>query len=146
MEVPGLRRKSGEIYTLLSELYTNALEHGVLGLSSGWKATPDGFGRYYAERERRLQSVSDHFIRFTLSHTMTDRGGQLTIVCEDSGSGFDHLDQSTVGDESGYSGRGLMLLRKLGHSLSFREYGTRAEIIYDWHFSEVAAREGSLDS
>ncbi|MFN2359505.1 MAG: SpoIIE family protein phosphatase [Marinobacter sp.] len=143
MEVPGLRRKSGEIYTLLSELYTNALDHGVLGLTSDWKATPDGFGRYYAERERRLQSVSDHFIRFTLSHTMTGQGGQLTIVCEDSGSGFDYHDHAAGSNENGYSGRGLMLLRKLGRSLHFREYGTRVEIVYDWHFSEVAAREGS---
>jgi len=140
MEVPGLRRKSGEIYTLLSELYTNALEHGVLGLSSDWKATPDGFGRYYAERERRLQTVTDHFIRFTLSHTMTGQGGQLTIVCEDSGSGFDYQEHTEEGNENGYSGRGLMLLRKLGHSLNFREYGSRVEIVYDWHFSEVAAR------
>lgn len=145
MEVPGLRRKSGEIYTLLSELYTNALEHGVLGLSSDWKATPDGFGHYYAERERRLQSVSDHFIRFALTHTMTERGGQLTVVCEDSGSGFDYRDVSEVCNESGYSGRGLMLLRKLGHSLNFREDGTRAEIVYDWHFSEFAARKGSTN-
>ena len=146
MEVPGLRRKSGEIYTLLSELYTNALEHGVLGLSSDWKATPDGFGRYYAERERRLRSVSGHFIRFSLTHTMTGRGGQLTIVCEDSGSGFDYRSVAAAGNDSGYSGRGLMLLRKLGHSLSFRENGTRTEIIYDWHFSEVAAREGSTNT
>nr|WP_284048134.1 SpoIIE family protein phosphatase [Marinobacter sp. ATCH36] len=146
MEVPGLRHKSGEIYTLLAELYTNALEHGVLGLSSDWKTTPDGFGRYYAERERLLRAVSDHFIRFTLTHTMTDRGGQLTIVCEDSGSGFNYLDVSAVGSESGYSGRGLMLLQKLGRSLSFGEYGTRAEIVYDWHFSEVAAREGRANT
>ena len=146
MEVPGLRRKSGEIYTLLSELYTNALEHGVLGLSSDWKATPDGFGRYYAERERRLQSVSDHFIRFTMTHTMIDGGGRLTIVCEDSGSGFDYGDASAVENGNGYSGRGLMLLQKLGHSLSFREYGTRAEIVYDWQYSEVAAREGGTNT
>lgn len=146
MEVPGLRRKSGEIYTLLSELYTNALEHGVLGLSSAWKSTPDGFGRYYAERERRLQSVSDHFIRFTLAHTMTDGGGQLTIVCEDSGSGFDYGDVAAMGNKNGYSGRGLMLLQKLGRSLALREQGTRVEIIYDWHFSEVAAPEGSTDT
>jgi len=144
MEVPGLRRKSGEIYTLLSELYTNALEHGVLGLSSDWKATPDGFGQYYAERERRLGHVEGHFIRFTLTHTMTEKGGQLTIVCEDSGSGFDVRDSGTLaGGDRRYSGRGLMLLQKLGRSLSYREHGTRAEIIYDWQFSEVAAREGS---
>lgn len=144
MEVPGLRRKSGEIYTLLSELYTNALEHGVLGLSSDWKATPDGFGQYYAERERRLGDVAGHFIRFTLTHTMTDKGGQLAIVCEDSGRGFDYGQKgNAVSDDGRYSGRGLMLLQKLGRSLNYREHGTRAEIVYDWHFSEVATREGS---
>lgn len=143
MEVPGLRRKSGEIYTLLSELYTNSLEHGVLGLSSGWKATPDGFGRYYAERERRLKSVSGHFIRFTLTHTMTSWGGQLTIVCEDSGAGFDYGGHTAARNERGYAGRGLMLLQKLGRSLNYREYGTRAEIVYDWQFSEVASHSGA---
>lgn len=144
MEVPGLRRKSGEIYTLLSELYSNALEHGVLGLCSDWKATPDGFGHYYAERERRLADVAGHFIRFTLTHSMTDRGGQLVIVCEDSGSGFDFSSvRPEAEDGRRYSGRGLLLLQKIGRSLSYREHGTKAEIVYDWYFSEVAGREGS---
>lgn len=143
MEVPGLRRKSGEIYTLLSELYTNALEHGVLGLCSDWKVTPDGFGHYYAERERRLTNVTGHFIRFTLTHTITERGGQLAIVCEDSGRGFDYRNNCfETGDNRRYSGRGLMLLQKIGRSLNYQENGTRAEIVYDWHFSEATTREG----
>lgn len=136
MEVPGLRRKSADIYTLLSELYTNALEHGVLDLSSDLKTSPDGFSYYYAERERRLEKVSGHFIRFELTHSTTERGGQLRITCEDSGRGFDHSKHiasgSPVDPESGYSGRGLLLMQKLGHSLRYSEYGSRAEIVYDW--------------
>lgn len=138
MEVPALRRRSGEIYTLLSELYTNALEHGILGLPSEWKRTADGFGHYYAERERRLSNISDHYITFRLTHSMTDGGGRLVIVCEDSGRGFDyHNHAGTTGPGRGYAGRGLMLLQRLAGSLTFRERGNHVEIVYDWHFSEA---------
>lgn len=155
MEVPGLRRKSSDIYTLLSELYNNALEHGVLDLSSELKTSSSGFSYYYAERERRLASVAGHSIRFELTHSMTGDGGQLKIACEDSGSGFDVSDyvgaidgsdtiDANDGSDNGrnngpnngpskrYSGRGLMLMQKLGHSLRYSEYGSRAEIVYDW--------------
>lgn len=134
MEVPGLRSKSSDIYTLLAELYNNALEHGVLGLSSELKASSDGFSYYYEERERRLGRVAGHWIRFELTHSMSELGGQLKIVCEDSGSGFDisGLQGRSDGADTRYSGRGLMLMRKLGHFLRFAEYGNRAEIVYDW--------------
>lgn len=144
MEVPGLRRKSADIFTLLSELYTNALEHGVLNLSSDLKNSPEGFSYYYAERDRRLKNVAGHFIRFTLTHSTTTDGGQLTIACEDSGRGFDHHGQvgpskavdsdaaKGLGSEAKYSGRGLLLMQKLGHSLRYSEYGSRAEIVYEW--------------
>jgi CheY-like chemotaxis protein/anti-sigma regulatory factor (Ser/Thr protein kinase) len=154
MEVPGLRRKSADIFTLLSELYTNALEHGVLNLSSDVKTSPEGFSYYYAERERRLENVTDHFIRFTLTHSTTADGGQLIIACEDSGRGFDHHGNVTLGEvgdaaerqaesvdvetqspEGKYSGRGLLLMQKLGHSLSYSECGSRAEIVYDWELA-----------
>ncbi len=148
MEVPGLRRKSADIYTLLSELYTNALEHGVLNLSSELKTSPDGFSHYYSERERRLERVAGHFIRFALSHSLTETGGRLKIVCEDSGRGFDHdrqLASVTHGRPDGpersadrYSGRGLLLMQKVGHSLRYSENGSRAEVIYDW---ELANRQ-----
>lgn len=144
MEVPALRRRSGEIYTLLSELYTNALEHGILGLPSEWKRTADGFGRYYAERQRRLSNVSEHYITFRLTHSLTDTGGQLVIVCEDSGRGFDyHNHPGPTASGSGYAGRGLMLLQRLAGSLTFRERGNHVEIVYDWHFSEAESPEGA---
>ena len=54
MEVPGLRPHSSRLYTILAELYSNALEHGVLGLSSRLKSSSDGFGEYYAQRSLKL--------------------------------------------------------------------------------------------
>ncbi|MDI9245910.1 SpoIIE family protein phosphatase [Marinobacter sp. CHS3-4] len=137
MEVPGLRRKSADIYTLLSELYNNALEHGVLKLSSDLKTSSDGFSYYYSERERRLGNVDGHFIRFSLAHRKTDAGGQLRIICEDSGDGFDHTTElESQATEAHYSGRGLMLMQKLGNSLRYSEYGSCAEIVYDWELAE----------
>lgn len=137
MEVPGLRRRSGEVYTLLSELYTNALEHGILKLPSDWKDSPEGFGRYYAEREKRLEQVKGHSIRFTLKHSPTQRGGRLVIDCHDSGDGFDYQNRLVHDQEQPhrYSGRGLMLLQQLSTSLVFLGQGNRVEVVYDWSFT-----------
>ncbi|WP_166265151.1 ATP-binding SpoIIE family protein phosphatase [Marinobacter caseinilyticus] len=137
MEVPGLRRRSGEVYTLLSELYTNALEHGILGLPSDWKSSPEGFGRYYAERERRLASLRGHRIEFTLHHRTSRDGGELRIVCEDSGPGFDYKDLLGPDEaQARYAGRGLGLLRQLSVSLDFKGAGNQVEVLYQWDYSE----------
>lgn len=149
MEVPGLRRKSGEIYTLLAELYNNALEHGVLELPSEWKHSPEGFERYYQERRRRLANVEGHYIRFTLHHSLKPEGGRLRVVCEDSGRGFDFQNHpgatSSVhpGRSRRYAGRGLLLLKRLSESIRFHEQGNHVEIVYDWHFSGASANPGS---
>jgi anti-sigma regulatory factor (Ser/Thr protein kinase) len=132
-QVSGLRRCSGEIYTMLAELYNNALEHGVLRLPSEWKASAGGFARYYLERQRRLCSVEDHFIRFELRHRQTDSGGELTIICEDSGEGFDPA-QTGPHKEDGacYAGRGLMLLQELTDEMTINMPGNRVEVVYHW--------------
>ncbi|OZB11746.1 MAG: fused response regulator/phosphatase, partial [Marinobacter sp. 34-60-7] len=123
MEVPGLRQKSGEVYTLLAELYSNALEHGVLDLSSDWKRSARGFSRYYEERKRRLGETDGHFIRFSISHEPREAGGQLRIVCEDSGQGFDFRQRSDTVKAGPpvaggrYAGRGLDILRRMTQQL-----------------------------
>lgn len=135
MEVPGLRRRGGEVYTVLAELYTNALEHGVLGLPSVWKNSPEGFGQYYAERERRLRTVGDHAVLFRLEHKTGRKGGELRVVCRDSGVGFNYTEQTqrTV-PEAGYAGRGLALLRQLCDSLTHHGTGNEVEAVYRWTF------------
>jgi serine phosphatase RsbU (regulator of sigma subunit) len=144
MEVPGLRRKSGEIYTLLAELYNNALEHGVLELPSEWKHSPEGFGRYYAERNRRLANVEGHYIRFTLHHSLKPDGGRLRVICEDSGQGFDFHNHPSVAPGNSptmsgrYAGRGLLLLKRLAETIRFHEQGNHVEIVYDWQFARTA--------
>ncbi|SES76408.1 Histidine kinase-like ATPase domain-containing protein [Marinobacter segnicrescens] len=135
MAVAGLRQHSGEIYTLLAELYNNALEHGVLELPSAWKNSPEGFARYYAERERRLAVVEGHSIQFDLEHCLRDSGGRLIIRCRDSGQGFDP-EAVTEPGERAYAGRGLALIRRLSSGLTYNKQGNQAEVVYDWELTE----------
>ncbi|RMJ05852.1 Response regulator PleD [Marinobacter litoralis] len=137
MEVPGLRRRSGEVFTLLSELYSNALEHGVLKLSSEWKKSAEGFSLYYEERMRRLSETQGHHIRFTLDHEPLGRAGRLRIRCEDSGQGFEPKEKAmNAPTNSGheYSGRGMGILKRLAKEVSICGSGNCVEIVYDWEF------------
>lgn len=136
LEVPGLRHRSSDIYTLLSELYANALEHGVLELSSGWKNSPEGFAGYYAERERRMKNIQRHFVRFFFRHTATATDGRLVIACEDSGQGFHYrhyLKKKQA--HSRYAGRGLALIQGLSDSVTFNSQGNYIEVVYHWRLS-----------
>jgi hypothetical protein len=82
-EIEGLGGHRRILYTILTELYTNALDHGVLNLQSSLKDTPDGFTQYYSEREKRLETLSDGHIRICLNSHSTPRGGELKYMTAD---------------------------------------------------------------
>lgn len=137
VEVPGLRQHSGTLYTILSELYSNALEHGILGLDSGLKGTPEGFAHYYEIRQKRLEEVSEGLIRIHLHHSTTEEGGLLRIAVEDSGPGFDGLEEPGArvvsGQAPGYAGRGLALVEKLCDAVEYPGEGNRVEAVFSWN-------------
>lgn len=133
MEVPGLRAHSGKLYTILAELYSNALEHGILGLSSDLKASAEGFARYYALRTERLADLETGYVRFTLDHVPQAEGGLLTMEIEDSGPGFDYqAKQASRPDQSGYCGRGMPLIKTLCESVRYRGAGNIVEVVFQW--------------
>jgi hypothetical protein len=114
LEVHGLAQ-SGALYSVLAELYSNALEHGVLGLDSGLKRDASGFARYYQQRNVRLDALQDGFVRVHLQVTPQGEGGCLAICVEDSGKGFDVervLERPL--DPVRLSGRGISLIRSWG--------------------------------
>ncbi|MFZ6046336.1 SpoIIE family protein phosphatase [Pseudomonas sp. CR3202] len=114
LEVQGLRDQGGALYTVLAELYSNALEHGVLGLDSALKGNAEGFARYYRERSERLDGLEDGYVRFHFQLIPEGRGGRLLLDVEDSGKGFD-LKEALVSRPNVESlcGRGLTLVRQL---------------------------------
>lgn len=132
VEVPGLRQHSGTLYTILSELYSNALEHGILGLDSSLKETVEGFGQYYEQRRVRLAAVNDGLIQIHLWHCTTEDGGILRISVEDSGEGFRGGASQTETVPSRYSGRGLALVEKLCDSVQYLGEGSRIEATFSW--------------
>jgi CheY-like chemotaxis protein len=133
LEVHGLRAQSGALYSVLAELYSNALEHGVLGLDSSLKRDVLGFTRYYQQRNMRLDELQDGFVRVHLQVTPQGEGGCLVIRVEDSGKGFDVgrvLDRPI--DPVRLSGRGVSLIRQLGRNASWSDDGRSARVEFFW--------------
>lgn len=133
-EVPGLRSHSGSLYTILAELYSNAMEHGVLQLDSKLKSTPEGFATYYQQRTERLETLKDGFVKFCFAHDTREWGGRLTMSIKDSGPGFPF--EKNIDNEhktSGYCGRGIPLIRSMCESLEYSGSGNEVKVVYHWH-------------
>jgi len=133
LEVHGLRAQSGALYSVLAELYSNALEHGVLGLDSSLKRDAAGFARYYQQRNDRLEALQDGFVRVHLQVQPQGDGGRLVIRVDDSGKGFDVarvMDRPLDGVR--LSGRGVSLVRQLGHNASWSDEGRSAHVEFFW--------------
>ncbi|PIF51912.1 response regulator receiver domain-containing protein [Pseudomonas sp. 29] len=133
LEVHGLRAQSGALYSVLAELYSNALEHGVLGLDSSLKRDAAGFARYYQQRNDRLEALQDGFVRVHLQVQPQGEGGRLVIRVEDSGKGFDvaRVMERPL-DGIRLSGRGVSLVRQLGHNASWSDEGRSARVEFSW--------------
>ncbi|KQQ57132.1 fused response regulator/phosphatase [Pseudomonas sp. Leaf127] len=133
LEVHGLRDQSGALYSVLAELYSNALEHGVLGLDSRLKHNAAGFARYYQERARRLEQLQSGFIRLQLEVRASAEGGVLSINLQDSGNGFDVpgvLARSPADEQ--LCGRGLRLVRSLCSDARWSEGGRAVCVEFSW--------------
>ena len=132
-EIHGLRPSSGRLHNVLSELYSNALEHGVLGLNSRLKRDAQGFAEYYRQRAERLAGPLAGFVSIDLRVEPQGGGGRLMIEVRDSGSGFDVA--QVLADspaDRGFSGRGLSLVRRLGSQARWLEGGRVAQVEFEW--------------
>lgn len=133
MEVHGLRALSGALYSVLAELYSNALEHGVLGLDSSLKRDVSGFAKYYEQRSQRLFELDEGFVRVSLRVIPEGAGGRLFIEVEDSGVGFDFERVMARPLEVGrLSGRGVGLIRQLSHCARWSKGGRCAHVEFSW--------------
>ncbi|MCG8292960.1 MULTISPECIES: fused response regulator/phosphatase [Pseudomonas] len=132
-EIHGLRPVSGMLHSVLSELYSNALEHGVLGLDSSLKRDAQGFSEYYRQRGQRLADDIEGFVEIALLVEPRGEGGHLRIEVRDSGAGFDVGRMLALAPvEQGFSGRGLGLVRRLGCRAQWLEGGRLARVEFEW--------------
>ncbi len=135
-ESPGFSGHKDILFTILSEMYTNALDHGVLGLDSALKRDEDGFVLYYAEKESRLDALEAGEVHIHCAFRPRGDGGELLMRMRDSGAGFAYqrvLAQDP--DDDLTHGRGLALIRTLCEHMAYSDGGRCLEVIYPMVFS-----------
>lgn len=144
-EVPGLRPHRTALYTVLAELYSNALEHGVLELDSKLKSNVEGFAQYYTERTHRLDNLKHGFVSFTIKHQAyidsQTPGGLLNVRIRDSGKGFDAIGRVVKpedGNAPNYFGRGLSLMASMCKELVVHPPGNDIEVSFEWFEGDEA--------
>ncbi|MBV1872841.1 MAG: serine/threonine-protein phosphatase, partial [Gammaproteobacteria bacterium] len=128
----GLAAHKDYLHTIVTELYLNALEHGVLDLSSDLKKAEDGFITFQKEKRERLETLVEGKIVAVFSMVSVDETPGVKIWIQNSGPGFDYTDTKlTAANDDDCFGRGLVLVRSLcdGH-LHFTEGGRAVEAIY----------------
>lgn len=121
------------LYVILSELFNNALEHGVLRLDSAIKQGPDGFDEYLSLRESKLKSLIVGAIDIEVENVMLEGQYGVKIRVVDSGNGFDYSKiRSDVLSQPGQAqhGRGIALARSLSYKLEFAQCGNEVIAYY----------------
>lgn len=122
---PGGEALPSGLLTCLAELYANAVDHGVLQLSSSLKQDPAGFEAFYEERARRLREQRTGRVVITLAGSHDGRDSYHELTVEDSGGGFDVSALPGEVDPTQLHGRGLSLVRNIAANLSFEKGGRR---------------------
>jgi two-component system, HptB-dependent secretion and biofilm response regulator len=115
------------VFTVLSELFANALEHGVLEMQSTLKDQPDGFISFYEEKERRIAMLHEQqFVEIHLGWSAIKN--TLTVGIKDSGAGFVQKTNQTPTEVQVY-GRGLSLIQKLSSQLEIVAPGNEYRVV-----------------
>lgn len=132
-DLQGLQGKRAQIYMVLCELYSNALEHGLLGMDSALKHSAEGFVQYYEQRRRALAALEEGTLSVGFRHRGEERGGVLTIGVRHSGRGFDHARVLPGLDgNDGLCGRGIRLVQSICRRVTYAEGGRSVEVEYAW--------------
>ncbi|MFT2092638.1 SpoIIE family protein phosphatase [Paraglaciecola sp. 2405UD69-4] len=124
----GLFAHHSELFTILSELYNNALEHGVLGLDSSLKETDEGFYEYYNLREAKLASIVQAKITISIEYIPKEK--RLSLQVEDSGTGFDVKKISQGNSLENSYGRGIPLVRSLCETIEYSHCGRSVSVLF----------------
>ncbi len=116
----------GRLFLAISELFNNALDHGVLKLDSSLKNQTDGLELYFSERAARLAELEQGQIVMHLEKTNCSSCGCLKIHLKDSGDGFDFSARlsSDLSLNQQRHGRGIALLDSMCNVLHYSGNGS----------------------
>lgn len=117
---------SEQLFVVLAELFNNALDHGVLLLSSQIKDGSDDLERYFQLREERLTRLENGEISVGIRSVNDEGHAALELIVADSGPGFDPASVPDQTEDVSRAGRGIHLVKSLCSSLEFRGTGNVA--------------------
>lgn len=125
--IDGLAQFKSQFFTVLQELYNNAVEHGLLKLDSELKSTHEGFEQYYQLYYERLRSLTEGRVDIELQYQ--PQAARMMIRISDSGDGFCHKSSQArhQGREEMVFGRGLTLVEELTEQLNWHDNGRTVE-------------------
>ena len=115
-----------KLFLVLSELFNNALDHGVLKLDSRIKNLPDGMELYFTQRAKQLAELEAGEIALGVERLKGESSGSLKISVRDSGNGFDFASvlSCDLASNQQHHGRGIGLLLGICDSLQYSGNGS----------------------
>lgn len=133
-EIKSLTHVQSDVFLILTELYVNAVDHGLLMLDSKIKTAPDGMEVYLAQRAERLTHLQEGRIEIDLMGLQYKDTEVLKIRVKDSGPGFDWAAKRGASDVDAIPnasfGRGVALVRALALKVQFIGLGNEVEVYY----------------
>lgn len=127
--VPGAHFHRHPLGVIVSELFSNALDHGVLGLASSLKDGEEGFERYCAQRAEALARLTGGSIAVHFESHRRQGHPVIEMQFRDSGPGFAGAPAGALVALPRH-GRGINLVRALCASVEYRGCGNDVRVIY----------------
>ena len=129
-QVQALKEHQGGLFLVLSELFNNALDHGLLGLDSVTKSWIGGFEIYMQQRIDRLAKLDHGSISLSFLLHQSESRAVLDISIQDSGPGFDFnkrlTDASALSEANERAfGRGIALVNSLCEQVVYSGTGNK---------------------
>ncbi len=139
VEMQGFGGHREKIFLILTEMYSNAVEHGILNLDSSIKEEENGFVKYYDLRQTKLNSLTDGNILIEINHYVENEKGIVSFTMKDNGIGFDHTQvMAELSKNTMKSGRGIALLYDLCRKCEYSDGGRTLNVEYEWQLERVA--------
>lgn len=111
------------VFLIVSEMISNAIDHGILELDSCIKKMDDGFSLYFSEREKRLKNLTENdVVEISIEWINDNFIPRLVVSVRDSGIGYD-VNKLPYSEMDGLSGRGLHLIRSLAQLVEIESPG-----------------------
>lgn len=117
------------VFNVVAELFSNAIDHGVLKLDSRLKNDPEGFELYHSIRDSFADRLTENdWVKVSIIWRSSQ--DELHISVADSGKGFEG-DENLMADIPQLSGRGLSLVKTLSKTYELVPPGNITKVIME---------------